>query len=524
MRLIKHSATWPTIAMLLIFSVVMLANLGNIAYWEDEGETVQLGKSVLKFGYPKVFDGKSFILIDENYRSDNFARLTSPYLQFYLAAFGVKLAGTSANTFLVRLPFASTAILGVWISWFIFKKLKYSRFSLFLYPMLLSTSVQLYLYWRQARHYALQFPLSLGFLWSYLNLDKKWGRIMFLIFGFLFYHAYYPGFAGFYLGILIHALIRKYFDRRYQLKPLIRNTLILITIHFPAALYLRHYGQLPNNGYFNTLAAYLMDINYFGYFKIAVVSVFALIILKKFNLATAGLNLKRLFSAYDYSLSLFSLVIISHILFASLGAHNQRYISVLIPYLFLIVAVLWNLLTKAIAARFRVNLKICRIASLPLLVWLMAYSHPRFFSEIQAFTKELKSEYYGPIEGIVNTISGVQGLKRIDPNLSKQPETLIATNFEDGVIYSYLGNRFLNSLAPADQYKYGSRLPDWVIIRKNWGQEKYLNSFLQKGNYQKIETNYCDLPYENVYLVRTHNFQTVTDCPEGYLTLYRLAP
>ncbi|GEM_PF-4725675 len=511
-----------TVVLLIIFSLGMLINLGNIAFWEDEGETVQLGKTILKFGYPSVFDGKSFILLDTNFNQKNYLRYTSPFLQFYVSAAAIFLFKNPADTFLMRLPFALSAVTGVWISWFIFKKLKYSRFSLFLYSLFLSTSVQLYLYWRQARHYALQFPLSLGFLWSYLNLDKKWGRIMFLIFGFLFYHAYYPGFAGFYLGILIHALIRKYLDRSYLLKPLIINTIILIFLHLPAALYLRHYGQLPNNGYINTLSAYFMDLNYFGYFKIAAISVLLLTILKRPGLAMARPGLVKFFRFRCYSLSLFSIVIISHLLLASFGAHNQRYISVLIPYLFLIVAVLWNLLTKTVAARFRVNLNICRIASLPLLVWLMAYSHPRFFSEIQAFTKELRSEYYGPIEGIVNTISGVQGLKRIDPNLSKQPETLIATNFEDGAIYSYLDNQFLNSLAPTDQYKYGSRLPDWVIIRKNWGQEEYLNSFLQKGNYQKIETNYCDLPYENVYLVRTHNFKTVTDCPNPKLTLYKL--
>ena len=344
------------------------------------------------------------------------------------------------------------------------------------------------------------------------------------MFGFLFYHAYYPGFAGFYLGILIHALTRKYFDRRYQLKPLISNTLILITIHFPAALYLRHYGQLPNNGYFNTLAAYLMDINYFGYFKIAILSFTIIVIMKRPGLAAARPGLIKFLRYHCYSLSLFSIVVTSHLLLASFGAHNQRYISVLIPYLFLIAAVLWSLLTKTVSTRFRVNLNICRIASLPLLVWLMTYSHPRFFSEIQAFTKELRSEYYGPVEGIVNTISGVKGLKRIDPGLPKQPDTLIATNFEDGAIYSYLDNQFLNSLAPTDKYKYGDRLPDWVIIRKHWGQEEYLNSFLQTRNYEKIETPYCDLPYENVYLVRTHRFETVTDCPDSKLTLYRLIP
>ena len=149
-----------------------------------------------------------------------------------------------------------------------------------------------------------------------------------MVFGFLFYHAYYPGFAGFYLGILIHALIRKYFNRSYLLKPLIINTIILIFLHLLAALYLRHYGQLPNNGYLKTLAAYLMDLNYFGYLKIVIISVFLVAVLKRPCFAEARLSLIKFFRAYRYSLSLFSMVIASHLLLASFGAHNQRYISV----------------------------------------------------------------------------------------------------------------------------------------------------------------------------------------------------
>jgi len=298
----------------------------------------------------------------------------------------------------------------------------------------------------------------------------------------------------------------------------------LAAINAPAFFYLRHYGQLPNNGYLNTLAAYLMDINYFAYFKIAIFSSAILVIVKRSNLAAARLDLKTLFSAYKFSLSLFTLIIVSHLILASLGAHNQRYISVLIPYLFLLTAISWDALTKSLSRLTKLNLQLIQIVSLPFLLFLISYSHPKFFPELKLFAAELRFNYYGPIEGIVNTISGVKGLKRIDPGLPKQPDTLIATNFEDGAIYSYLDNQFLNSLAPTDKYKYGDRLPDWVIIRKHWGQEEYLNSFLQTRNYEKIETPYCDLPYENVYLVRTHRFETVTDCPDSKLTLYRLIP
>lgn len=141
MRSTERVITWLTVAMLTIFSVGMLTNLGNIAFGEDEGETVQYGRSVLKYGYPSVFDGRSFILLDENYHPKNYLRYTSPYLQFYVAALGLWLSEQAGNTFLIRLPFALSAIAGVWGSWFLFRKLKYSPFVLFLYSAFLATSV-----------------------------------------------------------------------------------------------------------------------------------------------------------------------------------------------------------------------------------------------------------------------------------------------------------------------------------------------------------------------------------------------
>ena len=101
--------------MLLTFTAGLFINLGNIAFWEDEGETIQYGKTILKYGYPSVFDGRSFILLDKNYHPQNYLRYTSPFLQFYVSAAAIVLFKNPANTFLMRLPFALSAIIGVWV-------------------------------------------------------------------------------------------------------------------------------------------------------------------------------------------------------------------------------------------------------------------------------------------------------------------------------------------------------------------------------------------------------------------------
>lgn len=506
-----------SVTLLFLFTLGMLVNLGNIAFWEDEGETVQYGRSILKFGYPSVFDGRSFILLDENYHRENYLRYTSPWLQFYVAAFGLLLSGQAGNTFLIRLPFALAAIAGAWGSWFLFRRLRYSPFVLFLYSAFLSTSVQLYLNWRQARHYALQYPLMIGLLTSYLSLGKRWASISFVMFGFLFYHAYYLGFFSFYLALMIHAFIRKLLDHSYRLKPFVLCTMVLISLNLPALLYLHHYGQLTKTDYAQTFLSYLMDINYDAYLKIVVIALLITAVLKK-----KVPDFRNFFQSHQSSLSLLILAIGTNPFLASFSVHHSRYMSIMFPFGFLVVAETWRNMTTEFSQKFSLRSGFVQIVSFPLLFFLMIYSHPGFVSHLTGFVKELQSEYYGPIEGIVNTIEGKQGLATIDSFPQQKPDLLIATNFEDGAIYAYLDNQFVNYWAPIAQYRDGERLPDWVIVRTYWPRKEYVQEFLEKGNYERIETEYCDLQYENLYLVRTHNFQTVTDCPEGKLTLHRL--
>lgn len=520
---IKHqtravfSRIWTilTIIFLAIFTIGMLKNLGNIAFWQDEGETMQYARTILKYGYPSVFDGRSFILLDTGdtqYDPTYYFKYWTPYLQSYIAAIPLLINHGIADTFLIRLPFALFAIVGAWGSWMAFRRLGYPKFALFLYSALLASSVQLYLYWRQARHYALQFPLALGLLYSYLNLGKRKWNVLFIIFGFLFYHAYYPGFIGFYIAITIHIIIRKFVDKTHHLKPFLVCTTILLLIHVPTYFFLHHYAQRPSDNPIAAFKAYIIDLNYFAYLKITALSslilVFSLLKEKK------PIHFKKLFievfRSYHYSFSLFILVIAILPLISSLGLRNPRYISVVFPFAFLVAGVVWE---KTINKK--------QLLSLPLFLVLVMISHPGFLSQIKQFYGELNSTYVGPVTGIVNTISGVTDKRSIDANRAFQPDLLIATNFENAALYGYMNNQLVSYFGPTNQYKYGSRLPDWVIIRKNWGQEEYLQGFLDQGSYEKIETDYCDLPYENVYLVRTHHFQTVTDCPDGKLTLHR---
>jgi len=40
----------------------LFMNLGNIYLWHDEASTALVGKNILKFGIPKAYDGKNYLL------------------------------------------------------------------------------------------------------------------------------------------------------------------------------------------------------------------------------------------------------------------------------------------------------------------------------------------------------------------------------------------------------------------------------------------------------------------------------
>lgn len=56
---------------MLLGSVLLLGNLSNGMLWNDEAVTAVLAKNVLTYGYPRVFDGKNYVLEFEDGRDTN---------------------------------------------------------------------------------------------------------------------------------------------------------------------------------------------------------------------------------------------------------------------------------------------------------------------------------------------------------------------------------------------------------------------------------------------------------------------
>ena len=129
-----------------------------------------------------------------------------------------------------------TAVLGIWLSWILFNKLKFSRFAIFLYSLFITIHPALPLLAAGPAITPSNFSARPTlFLFEFRKTEME--HIVFGIwFPIILSRLLSGDFWVFYLGILIHALIRKYFNRSYLLKPLIINTIILFFHLFSGAL------------------------------------------------------------------------------------------------------------------------------------------------------------------------------------------------------------------------------------------------------------------------------------------------
>lgn len=203
-----------------LFAFLLFARLGHPLFWHDESETAAFAERVLRFGFPKVHDGRNTLYslwpgfrregigIDES--SD--AYTGSPWLQYYVGAAGVALGAGSddlyARTAWVRLPFALLGCAGLGL---LFAAVRPSlgggparglAFAAF-FALLLAGSVLLLLHLREARHYPLTIFGTGVFCFALLRRHAQGGldyaRYALLLGGALLwlFHSFHPAALSF---------------------------------------------------------------------------------------------------------------------------------------------------------------------------------------------------------------------------------------------------------------------------------------------------------------------------------------
>ncbi|MBF0465981.1 MAG: glycosyltransferase family 39 protein [Nitrospirae bacterium] len=148
---------------------LLLYALNDRPLWGDEAETALLSANIVKFGVPKVFDGKNLIaLFNPTIEANqNGVWIWRPWLGEYLAALSFAFLGES--TFAARFPFAlfglMTLTLLAYTAFYIYKSHKAAVLSVFF----LLASELFALHVRQCRYYSV---VMFTEVWIILSLFK----------------------------------------------------------------------------------------------------------------------------------------------------------------------------------------------------------------------------------------------------------------------------------------------------------------------------------------------------------------
>lgn len=150
------------IGILAIISILIFSNINNSLLWKDEAINANIGYNTLKYGYPKIWDGKNLVSsIDGNSFNQQLISANYEWLPFYLAAGSIAIFGKT--TFATRLPFAIFAILSVLFVWMIANNIFKSLPKTICCTLLYGLNVQFLLYANQSRYYSL---ILFGTAWS----------------------------------------------------------------------------------------------------------------------------------------------------------------------------------------------------------------------------------------------------------------------------------------------------------------------------------------------------------------------
>ncbi|WP_243440108.1 ArnT family glycosyltransferase [Fundidesulfovibrio soli] len=177
-------------AIMLLAAFLIFKGLGDRPLWQDEAETANLARNVLKTGVPYVTDGVNLVSQEERREFDSdMVWRWSPWLQIYMSAAGQLIDRTSA--FWSRFLFALTGLACIAGTYLLILRRFGDRAWALLSASLLTLSVPFLLFARQGRYYSAGALLMLILFWGFLG---DWRR-----------KALPAAVIGLTLGVLFHA-------------------------------------------------------------------------------------------------------------------------------------------------------------------------------------------------------------------------------------------------------------------------------------------------------------------------------
>lgn len=507
----QHNDLWM-LGLLLLGGILLLPNLASSGLlWQDEAETAVLGKNILTFGYPKVFDGVNRLNPGLSHGPYE-AWAYHPWLSFYLAALSFWMLGPTTEA--ARFPFALIGVASLLVTYRLALRLFGSLGVARLASVLTLLSVPLLLHLRQCRYYAPAVLATLWVLWAYLRARDghraAWGWLGLALA--VLFHSHHGVFAPTALALALDTARRSAPRKTWPWMTLCILTVGVLTLPWVWILDLnQHVGtfswkEVSHHGQF-----YLRQLNRF---------VIPLVFLGVVWLAR-GIRPRALWRAASpgqrEGAILIALVLLCNLAFLVVVPWQRhfRYLIHLIPLLAIVQAIcLWGWLKNrpvwlAVVCTLLVTSDLlhysapyCLAQTVPRLRRAIASRHgavaPR--SLIADYLYEWTHPYRGPLEGIIETLER-----------AARPGETVKIPYGDHAVIFYTGlkvedpNRFT---APTTA--------DWIIPRRDWVPgDFYTGDYFRtiEQTYDRMDTDAPDLVWENRPDPGYHRFRTERGLP-----------
>ncbi len=477
----------PLIAITVLASILLLANLGNIYLWQDEAQTALVSRTILHQGIPHGYDGRNFFSQDAGREyGTNYIWKWHTWVMFYATA--PFLALVEDPTLAARLPFAMFGLGTVVFTYLLALTLWRSHKAAVFAGLLLATSVPFLLLSRQCRYYAPAMFFTVLAFYAYARyLDRKrWSLVLYVISSLLLLHTHYGYAAALFATVFAHALV---FHRARASKIIAASVAVTVANILPLRFFMsidvgdaygdytsfKHFVE-SNLFYGNLLAKHVLN-------PVLLVIPFGVYVARLMK-QKHWVRLDRRATSYTILLVVFS--VITCLAFAM--STPVAYLRTLAPLIPLACVVIALILDRVHVVAASIIFAVMLLAS-PVARQVGAEEYTRK-NDIGTYLYEITHDYNGPVEGVVRYL-----------NAHANPKDVVLITYEDLTVKYYTNLRVLGGLTGEDLSD--AKHAEWIIIRNRpvGPYEKPVFDFLateiNAKDYQPIKLDCTDTFFEN---------------------------
>jgi len=527
--------------LIILFSFSLFTNIQYPLMWGDEAETAVFSSRILKFGYPKVHDGKNvmnFLLqtdksVGIKQKYDVYVGL--PWLQYYFGTLGIKLSqfasGLYQQTGLIRIPFAGIGLLGVILFPLIIVGLcsgwvkKLIAVNIFL--LLELVSIPLVLHLREVRSYPITvflYSLMLIAVSNYLIIKKIPYWLYFILvtlIPLLILNNFTPAFPPLVFSLFIYLAFYwvggksfpresgwgRFFGNGRALFGSYSKALLPLIISGILAIPVILFFNMPQNAAGVSQSIGFSTGMYFGYLKRIILFFlnYDNLILLLFVLLVLAYLLQKaitrdklvkdnsvypLVHILNYLLILFIVYIL---VVARIPGLFDRYYIVLQPISSLIIVLALFTIYKLISINYgSKGGKSWRELFIYLLIPIVFANYLGKISLIKGHVYELTHRYQGPLDFIIPYLQKIY----------KDPSQLIIEASHEQISYMYyLNSRVIYDYNPLSSENTLAVIPDVIVPVNFMVPEEFsvkVDKLLKENKYRKVSFPIYDYPANNI--------------------------